>query len=556
MAVYQQENRATVPSWSALRLSIARILLIAIYAGVMGLAMITIFLRMMNHPTLVSLMSINLSNSPPATAPIFIQSSTPTTIDKTEDIKAMGYPDGRKSVRDAAGNLYVAYRKKYKLHYHTAYHIFVAKSTNNGRSWNVLNQGRPIETTGDQNQRVPAIAIDSQGALHVVWYGRGDHRGDKGNGPAANQIKYVYSTNQGESWSAWRNIAYVTGYDELPHRQRKWQEHPAIYVAPNDDLYVVWEGLDRWHPEAVQVKLIKSTDGGKNWSLWKNINPTQTNRSRPTIVGTPQGTLFILAYGRLGTKQQILYTQSTDGGHLWRRWQPVSPSAVEQRHVSAVADQHGVLHVVWRQLPVVAYSSLRHGNDHAKTQIYYATLSETAAEHNIFTSGFLQARWSKPMRIQASQRAQTFPSIGIAHSAEPHHRVTAAEGQAPLEDVIWIVWSETADSYNYPNDQLATGRIYAITKTAQRWSRPILLTEGNENIYASLARTANSASSPIDVVWLANSRESKQIQFAQLTSIPLSNPGSPNQSTLHRQAAASCDDSRAVVLPQCLQRMP
>ena len=125
----------------------------------------------------------------------------------------------------------MAYRKKYKLHYETAYHIFVAKSTDNGLTWHVLNAAQPIETVGDFNQSVPAIAIDGADGLHVVWYGPDEATANDDE----NQLKYVHSLDGGLTWSAWRNIAPVTGYQG----QALWQEHPTIYVD-NDNRRILY----------------------------------------------------------------------------------------------------------------------------------------------------------------------------------------------------------------------------------------------------------------------------------------------------------------------------
>ncbi len=421
----------------------------------------------------------------------------PTTIDTTEDFKAMGYPDGRKVTRDLAGNLYVAYRKKYKRDRLTAYHIFVAKSVDNGRSWSVLNQGHPIETIGGQNQRVPAIAVDSRGTIHVVWYGKDGNQYNS----AENQIKYVQSADQGQTWTPWQNIAYVTGYRD----QAAWQEHPTLHIDQNDTLYVVWEGNDPWYSAATQVKLIRSTDGGQSWSLWKNVAPSPNNHSRPTIVGNGRDALYILAYGRSGDKQQIIYSRSTDGGSSWSSWASVAPSPVEQRHVSAVMDSQGILHVVWRQQPVSLLTRAGFTQPQAKTQINYATFDGTS--------------WSEPLAMRSNQNAaQTFPSIGVVINARLPARSTE---QHTHEDTIWIVWSETRGSVDFPNDVLLRGQIYAAAKSAQGWSTPLALAVGDGNIYASLARMGGSVAGnhdgAIDVVWLDNQQSLKQIRFAQLT---------------------------------------
>ena len=136
-------------------------------------------------------------------------------VDTTEEYTALGYPDGRKIVRDSENNLYIAYRKKYEIDDEESHHIFVAKSTDQGQNWQITHDQRPIERVGDYNQRVPAIAIDGHDALHVVWYGNDAQN----KGKHERQIKYSRSSDGGESWSDWINIASVDGYKNKEDRK-------------------------------------------------------------------------------------------------------------------------------------------------------------------------------------------------------------------------------------------------------------------------------------------------------------------------------------------------
>lgn len=444
------------------------------------------------------------------------------TVDSTEDIKAMGYPDGRKVARDSLGQLYVAYRKKYKLHYTTAYHIFVAKSQDNGRTWLVTNQGRPIETTGDTNQRVPAIAIDRDDVIHVVWYGLDDpdfskaahaqsakERPKDGPKDGGNQIKYVRSEDGGATWSPWQNIGYVPHYQGEP----LWQEHPAIYIdaiapdAPAHEpapIYLVWEGQDADQRGVGQIKFVKSLDGGHHWTPWQNVAPRTRNLSRPTIVRTVNGALHILAYGYVGKQPQILHTSSIDDGQTWQEWRTVAPAAVDQRHVSVAADATGRLHIVWRQ-PVSSLwqqSLWTHGPDEpTKTQIFYATYDG--------------ARWSQPHQVHADPTvAQTFPSVSISRAG-----------------TVWLAWSQTGQDCSYPNDALQAGAIYYMTKDDAGWhTARRLVTSYNEpattsqHMYISLARPTvwpqDAGADTMDVVWLERDQAQHRVRFMQLTSAP------------------------------------
>ncbi|MEZ4859700.1 MAG: sialidase family protein [Caldilineaceae bacterium] len=410
-----------------------------------------------------------------------------SAVDFSEDPKALGYTDSRKIVRDSAGRLYIAYRKKYKLQYETAYHVFVARSTDDGATWQVLNQNQPIEQVGDFNQRVPAIAVDHNDVLHVIWYGCDARSAAEDE----NQIKYTRSVDHGVSWSPWQTISHVVGYGN----QSMWQEHPVLFVDNRNTLYVAWEGRDQHYPDTSQIKFVKSTDGGASWSIWANIAPANYNHSRPTLVATQQGVLYVLAYGSMGGLQQILYTRSADNGLSWLSWRPVAPMAQEQRHVSVAVDAIDRLHAVWRQ------STASFFTQHRTEQIYYATLTDRG--------------WSRPERVSPDdQVVQTYPSI------------TADEAGA-----LWVTWQETGIEDRGTEEMPLTGAIYYAYSLSKGWSPPLLLADNHGEFFPSLRRlspfdSGEEQSSPIDLVWLSRQGATLAIRFAHLMRPPVEAQGS------------------------------
>lgn len=422
------------------------------------------------QPISADLLSINPDR--PLAPSTELRVTAPALVDQTQQIKSMGYTDSRKVVRDRAGNLYVAYRKKFKLHYETAYHIFVATSRDDGLTWTVLNNNRPIADVGDFNQRVPSIAIDRQDRLHVVWYGA-DATSATGD---ENQIKYVYSTDGGATWSTWRNIAPVAGYGG----EERWQEHPTVFVSDDQTLHIVWEGRDEWYNRAAQIKLTQSYDGGQTWSPWHNLAPTKYSRSRPSLVARGD-TLYAFAYGSHGGIQQVLYTISTNGGQQWSSWQPVAASSQDQRHVSAAIDQQGTVHIVWRQPPFRGAQEAGRNS-----QIYYAS--------------FDGAQWGAPVRVGThGGGAQTYPSIAVDE-----------------EHTVWITWLETSAPYDFPRDAPTSGAVYYVAKNDQGWSQPILFGAGGNNLYPSLRRDLTSSGTHVDVVWIDAQADGNLIRFGQL----------------------------------------
>ncbi|MCE7979751.1 MAG: exo-alpha-sialidase [Caldilinea sp. CFX5] len=404
-----------------------------------------------------------------------VSAFTVNTIDGTEDYRALGYPDARKIVRDSGGRLYVAYRKKVD----GAYRIFVAQSSNSGATWQVLNSGAPVETVGKYNQRVPALAIDNQDRLHLVWYGN-----DAGNTNATNnsnerEIKYTRSiaTSTGLQWEPWRNL-----YDGAAYTTTKtlWQEHPALYVN-GTNIYAVWESNET--PRA-HIKFQRSTDYGVTWrSSPVLVRPSSTvGFSRPTLLVSYYREiryLYLFAYGSQNGIAQIYWSRSSDNGDTWLAWQTVAASSTDQRHVSVARDTKERLHLVWRQV----YS----GRTILRYRVYDPAL-------NSGRGGWV----ASPATIASvSQRCLYYPSIAINSS-----------------DQVWIVWTQSADcgSLGNPNDGAddgadnpKDGQIFLRTRSANSsWRSPTAVTTSGKHLYASLRRVNNPAGAGgnVDVVWL------------------------------------------------------
>jgi hypothetical protein len=393
-------------------------------------------------------------SSTPAMPPLTI-----SNVDSVQDVKVLGYSDSRKVVRDLHGHLFIAYRKQYNEFDKIRSRIFVARSNDDGQTWEVLNANRPVEDVGNYQQRVPSIAVDAANVIHLVWYGN-----DAGNtGENQRQIKYIRSVDGGATWSHWRNIGEVPGYS----KQKLWQEHPTIFTA-GSNVYIVWEGEDAVY-KSHQIKFALSTDNGQTWAEWSNISPSATMaQSRPSLVAVPEGQglrLYIVSYGinkggGEGGRQQIYWTTSADNGATWAGWLPVAPSPRDQRHASLAVDSQGHLHMAWRELRASG-----------PTQINYAT--------------FDGRTWSAPVAIGPSNNYQFFPSISITG-----------------DNQVWVAWTETPDKSSYPKDDPQRGQImYASMPTGGTWSAPQSLTPATPySIYGSLQRGGSAGT--LDAVWL------------------------------------------------------
>ncbi|MEM7118614.1 MAG: sialidase family protein [Chloroflexota bacterium] len=412
-----------------------------------------------------------------ATAIVLLLTLLMTPIDTTDDLKGLGFPDSRKIAQDSQGNLYVAYRKKYRAADKLRYHIFVAKSADQGATWQTLNDAGPIENVGDYTQRVPSIAIDSRDNIHVAWYGL-----DAEQGTNEREIKYVRSVDGGESWTDWQNIVEAPDYSG----GTLWQEHPVLHVGLDNTLYLVWQGKDATYQAKSQTKFSKSSDGGKSWTIWRNIQPNeQHNYSRPTLVSTTDGVLYVIAYGGVDGEQRLVWTTSTDGGESWAVWTAVSTGTADQRHVSLIADADNTLHAVWRQQPEGANTA---------PQIHYATFDGTA--------------WGAPQLVSPQiALSQFFPSISQTTTGQ-----------------LWVAWTETAAESGFLQNGFrenpTTGDIVvAFIGENGRFRPPVPLTNNNHSLYATLPWSHHHDVNR-DIIWSENSQAPYTIQHQRLICTP------------------------------------
>jgi hypothetical protein len=118
--------------------------------------------------------------------------------------------------------------------------IYYKRSTNSGADWSVLK--RLTWTSGISSS--PAIAADSGGAIHVVWFD---------DTPGLEKIYYRRSPDGGASWDTVKRLAWTSGESS----------YPAIAVDSGDAIHVAWHDDA---PGNQEIYYKKSTDGGTTWS--------------------------------------------------------------------------------------------------------------------------------------------------------------------------------------------------------------------------------------------------------------------------------------------------
>ena len=146
----------------------------------------------------------------------------PISVDPSYTVKTGALSDStqansqRKLARTSDGTLWCVYHRisgSYRQ-------IFASYSTDDGETWT-----EEAVTSASYNQYHPAIAIDSQDNIHVVWRGLG-----WGTNTNYTNIRYRKRTSSG-----WQSHEAVTD-------KNKHQYHPSIAIDSNDNVHVVWGG--------------------------------------------------------------------------------------------------------------------------------------------------------------------------------------------------------------------------------------------------------------------------------------------------------------------------
>jgi hypothetical protein len=190
----------------------------------------------------------------------------------------------RTIVRDSQGNLYTAYLK----YYYGKNRVFLSRSTDNGETWFDTTAG-PIESAGDvpaansYDQYWPALAIDSQDVLHLVWGGVNDVL-DSG-GPDA---KCVYSSAAapGTNW-----VPYV----KIPAHPFEGVEGPFnIAVDSSDGLHIVWNGANAGVAGGKRIRYSSRTADGA-WAAYTELNDDGRQADYPALAIDSKDGVHILA---------------------------------------------------------------------------------------------------------------------------------------------------------------------------------------------------------------------------------------------------------------------
>ncbi len=185
----------------------------------------------------------------------------------------------------------------------------------------------------------PAMVIDSQDRLHLVWSGGTD-----------NAIYY--------SWAYGRDAASPTGWSTPQVISSSTSLNSSPTIAQDSGSGTLYLAYAVPYNEDRGIYFTQSTDNGTTWSTpskafdaaaasWNSVD-------QPHLAFQPNSHALHLVWLRAtppgGTEAQaIYYARSTDDGQTWTKPLKIVEGQVDSPRIAVTGS--GVTHIVWNQLP-------------------------------------------------------------------------------------------------------------------------------------------------------------------------------------------------------------
>jgi hypothetical protein len=208
--------------------------------------------------------------------------------------------------------------------------IYYKKSTDGGAIWKTKRL-----TWNYGFSEYPAIAIDSSNNIHIVWHN---------DTPIGSAIYYMKSTNGGASWTT-KRLTWNPGH----------YYYSTIAIDSSNNIHIVWCGGT---PINEEIYYKKSTDGGASWTT-KRLSWISGNSLYPTIAIDSGENLHVVWYDNISGNFEIYYKKSTNSGVSWTT-KRVTWNSGKSHNPTIAIDSSNNIHVVW------------HDDTPNKWEIYYS----------------------------------------------------------------------------------------------------------------------------------------------------------------------------------------
>jgi len=317
---------------------------------------------------------------------------------------------------DSGGNIHVVWHDNTPGNWE----IYYKRSTDGGSTWTTQR----LTWNGGKSE-YPAIATDLDGNVHVVW---------NDNTPGGDmEIYYKRSSDGGSTWT----IQRLTWNSENSYV-------PAIAIDPSGNIHVVWHDNT---PGNYEIYYKRSTDGGSTWQPTKRLTWNSGHSSITAIAIGPGRNIHVVWEDESSGNSEIYYKRSTDGGSTWQPTKRLTWNSGDSHYSAIATDPSGNIHLVWQDKTPGNY------------EIYYKRSTDGGST------------WQPTKRLTWNSGGSWYPAIATDSSGNIH-----------------VVWCDhtTSDSeiyYKRSSDGGSTWTTQRLTWNGVYSELPAIATDPSENIH-------------------------------------------------------------------------
>jgi len=215
------------------------------------------------------------------------------------------------------GSLHLAWTQ-----YEPTGHVYYARF--DGTRWSAPLKISP----GSDYAGVPAIAVDSRGDPHVVWYGIRE-QAPQVRTRHGSIYEIVYRGRAGGRWST--PVVISPGIPDAIN--------PALAVDGQDRLHSAWYQFD------IQVYQVMYARRERAWRPPQQVSAGQADAFAVALAVRRDGTAYVVWERRAPGGARIYFAQRRDG---WSGQQPVSPAGPAAGSPTVAVDDRGRVSVAWQ----------------------------------------------------------------------------------------------------------------------------------------------------------------------------------------------------------------
>lgn len=311
-----------------------------------------------------------------------------------------------------------------------------------------------------QDSRAPTLAVDGEGAVHLVW--------EEG-------LFLHHSRGDGVSWSTPAFAA--TG------------EEPALALGPDGTIHLAWS-----NEFGGNFEIYYSQWEGDGWSLPRNVSGTSGVSVSPGIAVAPDGTRHVV-WSDNSPGYPVIYHGWSDDGILWSNF-PV-PSARGTAPAVAVGED-GRVHVAWQDLDDATgfyevYYSRWDGSEWslpenisdspeqdstllalaASDDTVHLAWEEVAADYEVYHSSGHVGFWSVQENVSQTPDNSYLPSLTLDGWGNLH---LAWDEASPASSILYREWRAANSSWSATT---------SISDNPSGVSDPVLFPQGDEVVHAA-----------------------------------------------------------------------